>query len=99
MSATGSTASATVSNRFRANSRAGSPIAWRFAWRAVSLESDSYGCSSRCSSTCAPSGGGIEAPELRQFVPDFAVVHEDLRRRDDATLRDATLHPGVVMML
>lgn len=32
-------------------------------------------------------------------MPDFAVVHEDLRRRDDATLRDAALHPGVVMML
>ena len=39
------------------------------------------------------------APELREFVPDFAIVHEDLRQRDDATLRDAALHPGVVMTL
>jgi predicted transposase/invertase (TIGR01784 family) len=40
-----------------------------------------------------------DAPELRAFVPDFAIVHEDLRRRDDATLREAALHPGVVMTL
>ena len=38
-------------------------------------------------------------PEWAPFIPDFDVVHEDLHQRDDASLRDANLHPGVVMAL
>jgi predicted transposase/invertase (TIGR01784 family) len=38
-------------------------------------------------------------PELQAFVPEFDLVHEDLRERDDASLRQAALHPAVVMTL
>jgi hypothetical protein len=38
-------------------------------------------------------------PELLRFVPEFDLVHEDLRNRDDTSLRRASLDPGVLMTL
>jgi predicted transposase/invertase (TIGR01784 family) len=38
-------------------------------------------------------------PELRAFVPDFDLVHEDLHRRSDASLQHGELDPGLVMTL
>jgi hypothetical protein len=38
-------------------------------------------------------------PELRAFIPDFDLVHEDLHARADASLQNPDLDPGLVMTL
>jgi predicted transposase YdaD len=45
--------------------------------------------------------GGVLAkhPELVPFVPDYRLVLEDLQRRDDESLRQAALDPGMALTL
>ncbi len=45
-------------------------------------------------------GASFDAhPELLQWLPDYELLIEDLHRRDDASLQEAALDPGVLMTL